>query len=119
MGIWTLSFILGGHAAPIIGGYIEKDLSWRWCFWVATILTSALLPLFVFTVPETLYIRDVLVREHRPARSFKDLYMFHSVLHPVRKLKLLDFFRPLQMIRYPSILLPTVYYSVSFGTYVK
>lgn len=29
LGIYTLSLITGGHLAPVIGGYIERDLQWR------------------------------------------------------------------------------------------
>lgn len=29
MGIYTVTFVTGGHVAPIIGGYIEKSLLWH------------------------------------------------------------------------------------------
>ncbi|KAL1863853.1 hypothetical protein VTK73DRAFT_6353 [Phialemonium thermophilum] len=54
MGVYTVTLITGGHVAPIIGGYIERDLTWHWCFYVPAILTGALWLLFVLTVPETL-----------------------------------------------------------------
>ena len=38
-----------------------------------------------------------------------------SSLQPHRQLRITDFFRPLQMLWYPSISLPTLYYAVSFG----
>lgn len=29
LGVYTLSFITGGHLAPVVGGYIERNLTWR------------------------------------------------------------------------------------------
>jgi len=34
MGIYTVFLTNGPHLAPIIGGYLAKDLSWRWCFYI-------------------------------------------------------------------------------------
>lgn len=39
----------------------------------------------------------------------------HRTFHPHRNLRLVDFLRPLHMLKYPSVLLPTIYYAVSFG----
>jgi MFS family permease len=51
MGVYTLGFIMGGHVAPIIGGYINKRLSWRWCFFLPSTIAAGLLVLFCLTVP--------------------------------------------------------------------
>lgn len=37
------------------------------------------------------------------------------MIDPHRQLRIIDFFRPLQMLKYPSVSLPTLYYAVSFG----
>ncbi|OQV06445.1 hypothetical protein CLAIMM_11007 [Cladophialophora immunda] len=114
MGIYTVSFILGGHVAPIIGGYIEKDLTWHWCFYVPAILTAGVLVLFIFTVPETLYSRapEALAR---PRRTWLQNMLMQGKAHPTRRLRIIDFFRPIQMLQYPSVLLPTISYAVSFA----
>jgi MFS family permease len=114
MGIYTVSFILGGHVAPIIGGYIEKDLTWHWCFYVPAILTAGVLVIFAFTVPETLYSRapEALARPHR---TWTQNMLMQGKAHPTRRLHIVDFFRPIQMLQYPSVLFPTMYYAVSFA----
>ncbi|KIW88932.1 uncharacterized protein Z519_10416 [Cladophialophora bantiana CBS 173.52] len=114
MGIYTVSFILGGHVAPIIGGYIEKDLTWHWCFYIPAIVTAAVLVLFTLTVPETLYSRapEALAR---PRRTWLQNMLMQGKAHPTRCLRIVDFFRPIQMLQYPSVLLPTISYAVSFA----
>lgn len=114
MGIYTVSFITGGHIAPIIGGYIEESLTWRWCFYIPAILTGATLVLFILTVPETLYSRapEALAR---PSRSLTKNLMMVGKIHPTRKLKLVDFVRPFQMLKYPSVYLPAFYYAMIFA----
>lgn len=115
MGIYTVTFITGGHIAPTIGGYIANNISWRWCFYVPAILTGALWLLFVLTVPETLYSRGAEVIA-RPSRSWTQNMFMVGRAHPTRCLRLIDFLRPFQMLKYPSVLLPALYYAVSFAT---
>ena len=116
MGIYTLSLITGGHIAPIAGGYIVKNtLTWNWCFYIPAIITAFMLPLFIFTVPETLYSHSA-ERVQRPYGSWmENMTMLRSRAHSSRSLKFIDFFRPIQMLMYPSVLLPMLYYAVSFG----
>lgn len=115
MGIYTLSLITGGHIAPIAGGYIVKNtLTWHWCFYIPAIITAFMLPLFILTVPETLYSHSA-ERVQRPYGSWMENMTMRGRAHSTRSLKLIDFFRPIQMLMYPSVLLPTLYYSVSFG----
>ena len=115
MGIYTLSLITGGHIAPIAGGYIVKNtLTWHWCFYIPAIILAFMLPLFIFTVPETLYSHSV-ERAQRPYGSWMANMTMRGRAHSTRSLKPIDFFRPIQMLMYPSVLLPTLYYSVSFG----
>jgi MFS family permease len=114
MGIYTVAFITGGHVAPIIGGYIERDLSWHWCFYVPAILTGSVWVIFVLTVPETLYSR-LPEAMARPSRSWTQNMLMIGRAHPTRRLHMKDFLRPFYMLRYPSVLVPTAYYSISFA----
>ncbi|KAL6719526.1 hypothetical protein ACLMJK_003767 [Lecanora helva] len=115
MGIYTVSLISGGHLAPIVGGYIEKSLTWRWCFNIPSIIHAVILPVFILTVPETLYPHGQLEKDYRPFQSWMHNMTMRGKIHPVRRLRLVDFLRPLQMLQYPSVLLPTIYYMVSFA----
>jgi MFS family permease len=47
---------LGPAIAPMIGGYIDQYLGWRWIFYVKTILGGVLTILNIAFVKETLYI---------------------------------------------------------------
>ena len=115
MGIYTISLITGGHIAPIAVGYIVKDtLTWHWCFYIPAIITAFMLPFFILTVPERLYSRSA-ERAQRPYGSWLENMTMRGKAHSTRSLKPIDFFRPIQMLMYPSVLLPTLYYSVSFG----
>ena len=114
MGIYTLSFITGGHIAPIIGGYIEKSLTWRWCFYIPAIIAAALLISFILTVPETLYSRTYGESEGSQRGSVENRLLMRRA--PISsKLQLIDFVRSFQMLLYPSITIPTIYYATSFG----
>ncbi|KAL7781798.1 MFS general substrate transporter [Trichoderma afarasin] len=114
MGVYTISFLTGGHIAPLIGGYIEKNLSWHWCFYVPAIITGGVLVIFIFTVPETLYSRTPAALA-RPSQSWRSNMLMKRRAHPTRKVRLVDFFRPFQMMMYPSVTIPTWCYSLCFA----
>ncbi|KAK3675143.1 hypothetical protein LTR78_005077 [Recurvomyces mirabilis] len=112
MGVYTVSFITRGHVAPIIGGYIEKRLTWRFCFYLPAILAAALLFSFLLTVPETLYVRrSAHDKQDQPPIGLMHLGKALPDLH----LRVADFSRPLRMLFYPSVTLPMLNYSTSFG----
>ncbi|KAL6820128.1 MFS general substrate transporter [Trichoderma sp. SZMC 28015] len=114
MGVYTISFLTGGHIAPLIGGYIEKNLSWHWCFYVPAIITGGVLVIFIFTVPETLYSRTPAALA-RPSQSWRSNMLMKRRAHPTRKVRPIDFFRPFQMMMYPSVTIPTWCYSLCFA----
>ncbi|KAM0253121.1 hypothetical protein ACHAQJ_007397 [Trichoderma viride] len=114
MGIYTISFLTGGHIAPLIGGYVEKNLSWHWCFYVPSIITGGILIIFIFTVPETLYSRTP-AAVARPSQSWMSNMLMKRRAHPTRQVRLIDFVRPFQMMIYPSVLLPTWCYALCFA----
>ena len=114
MGVFTVALINGGHIAPVIGGFIEKNLKWQWCFFVPSILGGCLLAIIIFCLPETLYPRSPEALA-MPQRTWTQNMMMRGKIHPNRKLQMVDFVRPLQMLKYPSVLFPALYYSVSFG----
>ncbi|KAL6697017.1 MFS general substrate transporter [Trichoderma pleuroticola] len=114
MGVYTISFLTGGHIAPLIGGYIEKNLSWHWCFYVPAIITGGVLIIFILTVPETLYSRTPAALA-RPSQSWRSNMLMKRRAHPTRKVRPVDFFRPFQMMMYPSVVIPTWCYALCFA----
>ena len=55
MGFYALCLTNAPHVAPILGGYVAMDASWRWSFYVPAIAQSIAWVLTLFTLPETLY----------------------------------------------------------------
>lgn len=49
------STILGPAVAPIVGGYIDQYLGWRWIFYIKTIMGGVLIVLNFIFLKETLY----------------------------------------------------------------
>lgn len=69
----------------------------------------------LFCLPETLYHRKRSGQTaESPSSSWLALFSFNSAFH-ARRLRAFDFFHVFIMLRYPSVLLPVIYYAVSFG----
>jgi len=53
MMIYTASPFIGPSAGPIIGGFINYYLDWRWSFYVLLIWSGLMLAAIIFFIPET------------------------------------------------------------------
>lgn len=106
----------GAHLAAIIGGFIAKYVGWRWCYWLGAIVLGATWLVNLFCLPETLYLRSQMPTQFtQPTKqSWMRLLTFRGVRR-TRKLHLVDFTHVFSMLRYPSVLLPVLYYGLSFG----
>lgn len=116
MGIYVVFVTNGAHLAAVVGGYIALDIGWRWCYWIPAMILGVTWLVNLFCLPETLYHRD-----NRTGRSLQPTnqpwltnFTFRSIHRP-RKLTLWDFSHCFIMFRYPSVLFPGFYYSISFG----
>lgn len=107
MGIYTLSMSNGPHISPIVGGYVAKELGWRWCLWIPAIVQGSLWVLVIFTLPETLYSSENASSLVRRTYTQKLIFFGKVLDHPIR---LRDFGTPFRMIRYAAITLPCIYY---------
>jgi hypothetical protein len=117
MGVYIVFVTNGAHVAAVIGGFtaLNPALGWRWCYWVPAIISAGTWVVNLFCLPETLYHRDNNTGASlAPTRSWRQLLLF-SRTTVQRKLKLQDFTHVFRMLAYPSVLLPGLYYSVSFG----
>lgn len=115
MGIYIVFVRNGAHIAAVVGGYtaLNPSLGWRWCYWIPAMILAGTWLIMLFCLPETLYHRDNSPGVS-PNRSWLRLLTFRGVaIH--RKLRLSDFTHVFLMARYPSVLLPTLYYAISFG----
>lgn len=117
MGVYTVFVTNGAHVAAMIGGPIAKYLGWRWCFWIPAIILGSAWVLLLVALPETLYHRDNSTGESLQGPvSWLGLFIFRTRSGGVkRKLKLWDFIHVFLMLRYPSVLLPALYYAIHFG----
>ncbi|KAK3044001.1 hypothetical protein LTS18_002440, partial [Coniosporium uncinatum] len=138
MGLYSVTYLVGDHAAHIIGGYVATVESWRWCFFVPGFFTTILAFVFWFTVPETIYHRDALkfdpfalkqmdtessVESAQYAKSTKstvfvrNMFSIRFTPHPTQKLTWKHFLGPLKMLLHPSIVIPAIFYAAaaSFG----
>ncbi|KAJ9502362.1 hypothetical protein H2202_002428 [Exophiala xenobiotica] len=107
LGIYTLCVNNGPHLAPIIGGYIALNLSWRWCLYIPGIAQVAFLVCLAFTFPETLYSRT----EHTAwndssfvSRLVPGGKILNRPIHPGH------FLQPYRMIRFWAVSLPAIYW---------
>ncbi|KAL5404774.1 hypothetical protein PMIN03_008910 [Paraphaeosphaeria minitans] len=64
--IFMAAPLLGPGVGPIAGAYISNSISWRWTFWITSIISAALLILAVFVLNETFEPR--LAEQHRARR---------------------------------------------------
>ncbi|KAH8820654.1 major facilitator superfamily domain-containing protein [Xylogone sp. PMI_703] len=107
MGIYTLCVNNGPHIAPIIGGYIALNLSWRWCFYIPAILNAGIWVALIFTFPETLFSRDDFSNLEGTSYVSKLLFKGKVLNRPIR---LRDFITPYRMISYWAVSLPSIYW---------
>ncbi|KAK8036688.1 MFS transporter [Apiospora rasikravindrae] len=52
MAFFTIMLQIGPALAPVVSGFLQLTIGWRWCFYVLTMFGAVSL-LFVFTIPET------------------------------------------------------------------
>ncbi|KJA16133.1 hypothetical protein HYPSUDRAFT_321431 [Hypholoma sublateritium FD-334 SS-4] len=143
MGIFILLSTNGSHLAPIIGGYIARDRSWRWCLWASAMINGATFFIILFFMPETLFDRpdestkeifaddkekiDEIEDVSSPREAYRSPPMefrtyirrlwFWDLDRPAsRQIKAKDFVvRPLSLLKYPSVVFPALYFSVTYG----
>lgn len=107
MGIYTLCVNNGPHIAPIIGGYITLNLSWRWCFYVPGIVQAGMWVMLLFTFPETLFSRESPATPSKTSFLSKLAFRGKVVDETIRPR---DFITPYRMIRYWAVVLPSIYW---------
>ncbi|KAF7297188.1 MFS general substrate transporter [Mycena indigotica] len=113
MGVFTVFLTNSAHVAPIPGGFLGQYVGWQWCYYLPAILDMALFVMMFFCLPETLYMRG-----SKPVETNKPLLRRLKLWghRPEEKhLKLSDFWRPFQMVIYPSVLISAFYYCVTFS----
>jgi multidrug resistance protein len=98
--IFMAAPLLGPGVGPIAGAYISNGITWRWTFWITSIISAALLVLAVFTLEETFEPRLAELHRSRlftsgtaleqglilPTTRSKKLLIWDNIQRPVRML---------------------------------
>lgn len=128
MMIYTASPFIGPGLGPIIGGFINYNVSWRWSFYVLLIWSGIMLVLVTALVPETYH--PVLLRKkarklrketgderYKAPIEVSDRTITMTVLHSLYRPFMLLFLEPmcLNLCLFSSILLGILY--LFFGAF--
>lgn len=90
----VMSSVGGSILGPIVGGFVEYNLNWRWCIWIQLIFGGFVQLLHLFTVPETrtTVVLDKIAKQRRK-KTGENIYGPNEI-NPV--LKRMDFKEILQ-----------------------
>lgn len=110
------SIITSPYLGPLITAFIVSGTTWRWAFWLCTILAGIALILAVFFLDETLYTRSISESERMPkgsriqrltgidqAKSFHQRSLTESLMRPIVAITKLP------------VLLVIIYYFLNFA----
>lgn len=104
--------ISGPPLGPFVMGFVVNQTgNYRWIYRVLAIINGVQFLFALFLQPETLYIRQGV---QHVGSAFKQEYLTFGRLDP-KPLKMYEFIQPLSLFKYPSILIPTIAYSMVFG----
>jgi MFS family permease len=116
MGVFVVFVSNGAHLAAVVGGFAALNIGWRWCYWIPAIVFGINWLVNVFCLPETLYHRNNATGQSLQPHNQPWIRLFAlNGVHIKRRLTLWDFTHVFIMLKYPSVLLPALYYSISFG----
>lgn len=110
LSIWVSGPILGSCVGPVLGGLVAEAMSWRWSFYILSMLAGANVILCAFWMPETLAIA---IQRRRGITSGKGKAEATGA-QPRTIIALRDLARPLQLLlSYPVILAMVICAGVS------
>ncbi|KAJ1927607.1 hypothetical protein IWQ60_002786 [Tieghemiomyces parasiticus] len=104
LGLFHVGTFMGPALGPLLGGYFDQTVGWRWSFWFLTILCVVFWFLITFTVPET-HRRLVARTYHANLRNLPAVPTLHA-LNP---------FRPFRYLRYPHVATTVINITVVYG----
>ncbi|KAK6393397.1 hypothetical protein LTR65_002688 [Meristemomyces frigidus] len=112
MGIWTLLVTLGPPAGPFFMGFVGYQTgNYRWIYWILAMVNGLQFICYIFFGPETRYIRQGV---RHAGSAFKQEFLTFKRIDPM-PLDPWEFLHPLSLVRYASILVPTLAYTIVFG----
>ncbi|KZT37211.1 MFS general substrate transporter [Sistotremastrum suecicum HHB10207 ss-3] len=115
--IWDASIILSPYFGPFVASFVTSKTSWRWVFWMYTMMTGLCLLGIMFVVEETYYDRS-LAQEDQPPRGRRIERVVGIAQWRTRTMRNTFYdaiTRPVQAILKPVIAICTVYYLTTFA----
>ncbi|KAJ1679418.1 hypothetical protein EV182_002097 [Spiromyces aspiralis] len=106
LGLYYIGPLIGPVIGPVIGGYITQGLSWRWIFWILTILVGVAIMDIILFLPETH--RAIVAKKYNMALVNVPRRLGWRDMNPLRTLLYL---------RYPSVAIIIFYTTTLFGCY--
>jgi MFS family permease len=119
IGVYSLAPLLGPAIGPIIGGFITEHTTWRWTFWMTSMLDFVIQICGLFLLRET-YAPRILSRKAAHLRATTGEKAFHtefeaSQLSVTAKLKV-SLLRPIRMLAtQPIIQILAIYMAFLYG----
>jgi hypothetical protein len=86
---------------------------WQWIYWIFAITNGVQFILYFFFSPETLYVRYQTVAPGTKS-EFQRKYLNFGKIGP-KPITIQDFVTPITLFAYPSIVIPTIAYSIVFN----
>lgn len=109
------SIITSPYLGPLITAFIVSSVSWRWAFWLCTILAGVSLVL-VFFLDETLFDRSIAATDRVPRRSYLKRLVGVEQAKSFHQRSLLEsLMRPVVAVTKLPVLLTIVYYFLNFA----
>lgn len=111
--LWSGAIILSPYLGPFTAAFVNWKLSWRWCYWIYSILNAVGLILLLAFVDETYYNRS-LPASQQPRWKNRLLRLVGIERHP-RGTFLRSIMRPAIAITKLPVLLIVIYYLLNFA----
>ncbi|KAJ5833010.1 hypothetical protein N7474_001321 [Penicillium riverlandense] len=112
IGIWTLMVTLGIPLGPFVMGFVAQHAGWQWIYWIYTIVNGVQFVAFFFFGAETRYLRRA--TDENTNYSFVREYLTFKRID-AEPFSFREFYQPILLAKYASILIPTICYSHSFN----
>lgn len=101
-------------SGPFIMGFVAYHTgTWTWIYWILAITNGVQFILYFFFSPETLYVRNHVTSPNNKS-PFRGKYLNFGKIGRF-PLTTRDFLTPIKLFAYPSIVIPTIAYSIIFG----
>ena len=116
----SASIVVSPYIGPMVGSFIAWRTSWRWSYWVLTMLTGFILVIVILFLDETYYPRASIRKGYRvkkPAQS----HIMRIVGVEQRRRGLMELpmlqaaLRPFLAGLKPPVILLALYYCLNFG----